>query len=240
MVGVILAAGRGERLGDITRFMPKPMVPVVGRPAISYVIEGMQDSGVEDITVVVKHKGEIIRDYISREYPGIRCITQGKAYGTAAALRPARPYVPLRDSVMVAFGDIIAIPDMIYTDVRAQFMARDCNAVLAVNKTDTPALCGVIETKPTGEVKRIQEKQEYPVSNLNNTGIYCFKRNIFKFLSWVAEDERGEFNLVSAINMLCIHGGVYTVEFKGELFDIGSPEKLAEVNERVGVMDDRT
>ncbi len=239
MIGVILAAGKGKRLGKLTLQQPKPMVPVGGRPAITYVIDGMRKAGVEDIVVVRKYLGDILRDYLAAEYPGIKCVYQGDTYGTASALMAARSQVPNREELMVAYGDIIAVPDDIYSEVRAQFMARKSSAVLAVNWTETPESCGVIEIKPTGEVAKIHEKVPNPPSNLNNTGIFCFKYNIFQFLRYVVPDAKGEFNLVDAINTACDYTSVNAVEYKGELFDIGSLDKLAEANERLGAMDAR-
>ncbi len=239
MVGVILAAGKGSRLKPLTLRMPKPMVPVGGRPAITYAIDGMRKAGVKDIIVVRKYLGDVLQDYLAKEYPDIKCIYQGDTYGTASALMAARSHIPNREELMVAFGDIIAVPDDIYSEVRAQFMVRKASAVLAVNWTETPESCGVIEIKPTGEVARIHEKVTNPPSNLNNTGIFCFKYNIFQFLRYVVPDSKGEFNLVDAINTACDYTSVYAVEYKGELFDIGSLEKLAEANDRLGAMDAR-
>ena len=238
MIGVILAAGRGKRLGSLTLNQPKSVIPICGKPAITYVIDGMHKAGVEDIIVVCKYLGNILQDYLAKEYPCIKCIYQGDNYGTASALMAARPHIVNREDLMVAFGDIIVVPDDIYSEVRIQFMARRCSAVLAVNWTDTPESNGVIEIKPTGEVAKIHEKVTNPPSNLNNTGIFCFKYNIFQFLRYVVPDNRGEFNLVDAINTACNYTSVQTVEYKGELFDIGSPEKLAEANDCLGVMDD--
>jgi len=237
LIGVILAAGRGKRLGELTLKQPKPMVPVGGKPAITYVIDGMRKAGIEDIIVVLKYLGDILVDYLAREYPGIKCVYQGDHYGTAAGLMAVRPHIPNREELMVSFGDIITIPDDIYSEVRAQFMARKSSAVLAVNWTEVPESCGVIEIKPTGEVAKIHEKVSNPPSNLNNTGIFCFKYNIFQFLRYVVPDNNGEFNLVYAINTACNYTSVHAVEYKGELFDIGSPEKLAEANGRLGAME---
>jgi NDP-sugar pyrophosphorylase family protein len=237
LIGVILAAGRGKRLGELTLKQPKPMVPVGGKPAITYVIDGMHKAGVDNIIVVRKYLGDILRDYLNEEYPGVKCVYQGDTYGTASALMATRSHIPLREELMVSFGDIIAVPDDIYSEVRAQFMVRKSSAVLAVNWTENPESCGVIEIKPTGEVAKIHEKVSNPPSNLNNTGIFCFKYNIFQFLRYVVPDSNGEFNLVDAINTACDYTSVHAVEYKGELFDIGSPEKLAEANERVGAME---
>jgi len=239
LIGVILAAGRGKRLGELTLKQPKPMVPVGGKPAITYVIDGMHKAGVDNIIVVRKYLGDILKDYLDHEYPSIKCVYQGDTYGTASALMAARSHIPNREELMVAFGDIIAIPNDIYSEVRAQFMARKCSAVLAVNQTETPDMCGVIESKTNGDVAKIYEKVSNPPSNLNNTGIFCFKYSIFQFLRYVVPNEKKEFNLVDAINTMCEYTTVYPVEYKGELFDIGSIEKLAEANRRLGAMDAR-
>ena len=62
MKGLILAAGRGKRLSPITDTRPKPMIPIGGKPILQYIIENLKENHVNEITIVVGYKGEMIRD----------------------------------------------------------------------------------------------------------------------------------------------------------------------------------
>jgi UDP-N-acetylglucosamine diphosphorylase / glucose-1-phosphate thymidylyltransferase / UDP-N-acetylgalactosamine diphosphorylase / glucosamine-1-phosphate N-acetyltransferase / galactosamine-1-phosphate N-acetyltransferase len=237
MTGIILAAGKGTRLGKLTDNMPKPMLEVAGQPVICYVIDGMRKAGADSIVVVVKHCREVIESFLSSNYPEARCAVQGEDYGTAASLWAAKPCV--NDShVLIAFGDIIAVPDSIYTAVveASRSYGPDTAGALAVNWTDDPQNCGVVETRPDGSALRIYEKVPNPPTNMNNTGVFCFwTKPLFDALEKVEKNDRGEYNMVSAVNHMCDQGlKIATVEHTGQLFDIGSVEKLREADRHLG------
>ena len=60
---VVLAAGRGTRMRELTRAMPKPMVKVCGKPVLSYIIEGLRDAGVRKILIVIGYRKEVVMDH---------------------------------------------------------------------------------------------------------------------------------------------------------------------------------
>ncbi len=60
---VILAAGRGSRMRELTQEMPKPMVEVCGKPILRYIVEGLRDAGIGKILVVVGYRKEVVHDY---------------------------------------------------------------------------------------------------------------------------------------------------------------------------------
>ena len=68
-IGVIPAAGKGSRISDLllTRVLPKPMLPILNKPILAYVIENMKSMGVEDIYVIIGHKKEIIQEISAME-----------------------------------------------------------------------------------------------------------------------------------------------------------------------------
>src|SRR3990172_2736215 len=85
---VLLAAGRGTRLGDLTRDTPKPLLQVGGRPIIFRVIEGLAEAGVRDIIVVTGHLAEVLEAALGdgdRWGVALRCVRQERIDGTARA-----------------------------------------------------------------------------------------------------------------------------------------------------------
>ncbi len=89
MRAVIMAGGKGTRLARINSDIPKPMFPILGKPILEYQIESLKRSYVEDITLIVCHKKEVIKDYFGNgERFGVRIdyIEENEPLGTAGAL----------------------------------------------------------------------------------------------------------------------------------------------------------
>ena len=70
MKAIIPVAGAGTQLRPLTYTQPKPLIPVAGKPIISFIIEKLQQIGVDDFVFVIGYLGEKIRDYIDEHYPG--------------------------------------------------------------------------------------------------------------------------------------------------------------------------
>ena len=63
MKGVILAAGKGTRMKDLTREMPKPLLEVAGRPVLEHILTGLRDAGVSEVCIIVGYRGDAIRSH---------------------------------------------------------------------------------------------------------------------------------------------------------------------------------
>ena len=108
---VILAGGKGTRLGEITRKVPKPMLPIAGRPFLDYLLEMVERHGYEDILLLAGHLGEVLEAaYDGRRIGGatIRVMREKVPLGTAGALTVARDALDPRFLMMNgdAFFDI--------------------------------------------------------------------------------------------------------------------------------------
>lgn len=224
MTGIILAAGKGTRLGlDI----PKPLVEVAGKSIISYVIDGMYKAEVSRIIVVVGHQGDMIREHVGSH---IQCVPQFvHEYGTAAALRSALFYVD-DPMVLVAFGDILVWPDVIYRQVANGFQSQ--HGAIAIDRITT-ALTekkGVISQNQNTTLHRIDKKQT-KIGMFNNTGIFAFWKGILcEGVNSVRRNTEGEYDMTRALNYIARKGDINCVEHTGAIFDIGTPDKLAEAD----------
>ena len=93
MQAIILAAGRGTRLGELTESTPKPMLKVGQKPLMFHIINTMKEAGITDFTIITKYLEDVIKDYFGNgEALGvnIRYITQPEKYGTGAGVEAAR------------------------------------------------------------------------------------------------------------------------------------------------------
>ncbi len=108
MKGVILAAGAGTRLEPLTRELPKPLVPVLGRPLIDYTIEAFARAGFSQLAVVTGHNGNALRRYLddgSRYGLRIRCLPNSRySLGNATSIFASQPFVQ-NEPFVVAMAD---------------------------------------------------------------------------------------------------------------------------------------
>ncbi|HLX98756.1 MAG TPA: sugar phosphate nucleotidyltransferase, partial [Roseiarcus sp.] len=217
---VILAGGKGTRLGEITRKVPKPMLPIADRPFLDYLIEMIERHGYEDILLLGGYLGEVLEaTYDGRRIGGatIRVMRERAPLGTAGALTVAGDALDPRFLMMNgdAFFDI---------NLRALEQASDQNgamATLALRSVENAARYGrVIEDK--GKIVAFVEKdarREGP--GIINGGIYVLKREILDLVRALPSSlERDVFpGLVE-------RGEIRGQEFEGYFLDIGLPETL--------------
>ncbi len=172
---VILAAGEGQRLRPFTVNRPKAMIPIADKPVLQYIVEALAHNGVRDVVLVVGYRKEQVYDFMgSGEKFGVKIAyaTQEKQLGTAHALARVKDMV--QDNFLVLPGD-----NLIEAATIADFVDIGPEAVLT-KRVSNPQRYGVVDTDGD-EVRRIVEKPADAGSNLVNTGIYAFNRDIFKY-----------------------------------------------------------
>src|ERR1700757_733725 len=109
---VILAAGRGMRMRELTAELPKPMIEVRGKPVLQHIVEGLQDAGVRDLLIAVGYRADVVRDFFgdsSRYNVAIQYVTQMVQDGAGRVVELARDFVGDRAFVL-AYGDILVDP----------------------------------------------------------------------------------------------------------------------------------
>jgi len=218
---VILAAGEGQRLRPFTVTKPKVMLAIADRPILSYVVEALAKNGIRNIVLVIGYRKEQVLDYLgSGEHFGvdITYITQERQLGTAHALAQAKAVV--EDEFLVLPGD-----NLIEAATIAQFVAMRPQAVL-VKRVDNPVRYGVV-TVEQGTVKNIVEKPKEAGSNVINTGIYAFTKEIFDFI----EPELGIPDVLN--NMIAQGRPINAQETDGTWLDVVYPWDILSLNEAV-------
>jgi len=223
---VILAAGRGTRLKQVTGDLPKPLLPLHGRPLIEYVLASLRAADFGRFLLVVGYRHELFYARFSGDQ-SIHYAVQDPVDGTGSAARLAEPFAGDAPFLLI-FGDILASPD----DLRGVWnrLVNDpaAQAVLGVKHVDDPWQ-GAAVYEVGGVVTRIVEKPPMGTSTTqwNSAGVYAFRRGVFAELAKILPSPRGEYELTSAIVGLLEHGQrVLMQPLTGEWRDVGRPEDI--------------
>jgi dTDP-glucose pyrophosphorylase len=220
---VIMAGGRGVRLGALTRDTPKPLVPVAGRPILEWIVLNLVGSGVSDLFITVNYLADRIEEKLGdgsqlgaqikyiREDPQTPLGTAGSLALLPAALLPAGPLLVMNADLMVQFnaGDLI--------DEHEQ---SDSVVTIATRRYLHEVPFGVITRNETGEVGSLAEKPELDVEV--NAGIYVVSQ---KVLSLVPQ---GRASTMPGLVEACIAAGyeVGAWAMESDWIDVGSPRDL--------------
>ncbi len=106
MKAIILAAGKGTRFEEITKRIPKSMIPVAGKPIIEHTLEALPSS-VKEVFLIIGHLGDQIKKHLGKEYGGleIKYIRLKNLTGTATAVWQAKKHIGKREKFLVLYGD---------------------------------------------------------------------------------------------------------------------------------------
>ncbi len=183
MKAVIMAGGEGTRLRPQTSNLPKPMLPLVGRPMMEHIVSLLRRHGVTDIVVTVAFLPNAIRSYFGDGSElGVRMVyaTEESPLGTAGSVRNAMD--ELDERFLVISGDVLTDIDL---SAVIDFHAKnDALATLALCSVDNPLEFGIVITHEDGSVERFLEKPGWGqvFSDTINTGIYVLEPEIFDLI----------------------------------------------------------
>ena len=180
----------------------KSMIPIHGKPLLEYIIDGLTFAGLKEFIIVVGYrKNQIINYFQDGEKWNIKIeyVEQKEINGTGGALLICEDLIK-DNHFFLTWGDII-VSFKIYQKVIEMFQYENHNYILVANYTEDPfggaavyhenGYCtGIIEKPPLGKSK----------SNLNNSGIFIFSKEIFQILKNIEPSRRGEIELTEAIN----------------------------------------
>jgi dTDP-glucose pyrophosphorylase len=234
---VVLAAGRGTRMRELTADLPKPMIEVRGKPVLQHILEGLRDAAVRDFLIVVGYHADAVQNFFgdgSRYNVAIHYATQAVQDGTGRVVDLARDFVS--DSPFVlSYGDILADPG---NYKRIVDLPNNVEAIITVTHGQDVSKGGAVFVNEQMELVDLREKSER-WSGLSehavpfyNAGLYVFRPSIFKFTAKLKPSPRGEYELTDAICALAQSGKkVKALELLGEWADVRDPEILARLNQ---------
>ena len=236
---VVLAAGRGMRMMPLTARCPKPLLPVAGVPILERILLGLHGAGLGEAVIVLGYLGEMIEAYFGageRVGMRLRYRRQDPPDGTAGALK----YVEAEcgdEPFVLHWGDILIDPAN-YPALLAGFtQAAEAPAcVLGLNWMDDPA-SGAAVYRQQGRITAIVEKPAPGTSTTqwNNAGVLVLAPQVWQYVRQVQPSPRGEYEFTEVLHLM-LHAGetLLPFELQGMWSDIGTPETLAQLEERVG------
>lgn len=229
---VILAAGRGTRMGRATDEIPKPMLPVRGRPMLQHIVERLQRAGIQRFLFVVGYRHEVIEQHFRNLGPDIGFVLQDPVNGTGSAALLARGFVA-GEPFLLTFGDILCEADEYDRCGSILDSSPAAVAVIGVKKVDDPWQ-GAAVYEEEGLVRKIIEKPVKGTSTThwNSAGVYAFRPVLFQLLQGLKPSPRNEYELTSAIEQMIESDlEVRISPIEGRWRDVGRPEDLAAENE---------
>jgi UDP-N-acetylglucosamine diphosphorylase / glucose-1-phosphate thymidylyltransferase / UDP-N-acetylgalactosamine diphosphorylase / glucosamine-1-phosphate N-acetyltransferase / galactosamine-1-phosphate N-acetyltransferase len=229
---VILAAGRGTRMRELTAELPKPMIAVRAKPVLQHIVEGLRDAGIREFLLVVGYRADAVQDFFgdgSGYNVAIQYATQRVQDGTGRVVDLARDFVDNRPFIL-AYGDILVAPA---NYKRVVDLPDDIEAMLTVTRGEDVSKGGAVFLDDKMHLVDLREKPKpgEPTSPWYNAGLYAFRPSIFEFIAKLKPSPRGEYELTDAIRELAQSGKkVRAIKLTGEWADVRDPEILAKLN----------
>lgn len=229
---VLLAAGKGTRMRELTNELPKPMIEVRGKPILEHIVAGLRDAGVSRILIVVGWRAEVVRDYFgdgSKFGVAIEYETQVVQDGTGRVVELAKTFAAA-DAFILSYGDILVDP----ANYQRLVALGAAEALISVKHNPGEiAKGGAVFVNEHFEMTDLREKPrpDEPTSPWYNAGVYTFRPSIFEFTAKLEKSPRGEYELTDAIRALALSGRqVQVLELTGDWADVRDPEVLAALN----------
>jgi dTDP-glucose pyrophosphorylase len=246
MKAVILAAGKGTRMRELTNELPKPMLQMQGKPILEHILEGIIAAGVRDIFIVTGFRAEVIESHFgdgSKWKTRITCGRQTVQDGTGKAPEIARDFVG-SSPFLLTYGDILVKPET-YQRMIHRFNEGEFSGLITVTRGEDVAKGGLNFFDEQFCLKRIVEKPgPEKLAQLRregwlkpgapvwyNAGIYIFKPSLFEFTAKLKKSPRGEYELTDAVNgLLAANHKIAGLEIQGRWVDVRDPEVLARLD----------
>lgn len=215
---IILAGGRGTRLKPLTDTLPKPLIPIHGKPLLAHLIELFKKHCIHDIYFSVGYRKEQIKNCIrDGQELGInaRYIEEHEPLGTAGCLRLHPPTEPF----FMSNGDELKHVNL--HDMISFHNAHSGIATIALLEVDDPSQYGVARMDGEKIVEFVEKpRKENAPSKLINSGLYLFDPEVTQYVpEGFAMLEKDVFPKLAA------EGKLYGYPFKGQWFDTGTPER---------------
>ncbi len=217
---------------ELTEDLPKPMIPVRGKPILQHIVEGLKEAGVTHFQIIVGYRADVVQDFFgdgSRFGITVEYATQVVQDGTGRVVELARDFAG-KDPFILSYGDILIAPE----NYRRLVALGDDEALVSVkHNPGEVAKGGAVFMDDQWRMTDLREKPQpgEPTSPWYNAGVYAFRPSIFEYTAKLEKSPRGEYELTDAIRNQAINSGrVRVVELAGDWADVRDPEVLAELN----------
>jgi NDP-sugar pyrophosphorylase family protein len=236
MKGVILAAGKGTRMREVSFDLPKILLPFGDRTIGDNIAQGLRDAGAVEILLVVGHMEEEVREHFGDgSAQGVRFhyVRQNKQLGTGHAASLSRDFIG-NDPFVLCYGDI-ATPRENLVGLVGDFRRESPEISMSIFRVQDPSAGAAVYVED-GYMKRLIEKPPLGSSTtaFDNAGIYIFTPAVFEVLDRVGLSPRNEYELTDVLTMVAGAGRrVRAYEMSGFWSNVSSPEELLSINNLV-------
>ena len=252
MKAVILAAGKGTRMRELTNELPKPMLNARGRPILEHIVAGLVTAGVREIFIVTGFRADVIESHFGNGEKWNARIGYGRQVfqdGTGKAPEAAKEFVGASPFILT-YGDILvqdaAGRGIVNTETYQQMIHRyqqdQFSGVITVTRGEDVTQGGLnffdeqfcltrlIEKPSPAQLEQLRRegwiKPGDPV--WYNAGIYIFGPSLFEFTARLEKSPRGEYELTDAVTaLLAARHKIAGLEIQGRWVDVRDPEVLA-------------
>jgi len=216
---LILAGGKGTRMRPFTYEIPKPMIPVQGKPLLQHIIELNRKHGITDITLSIGYLGDRIKEYFgngSRFGTNISYLEEKEELGTAGCLNMIRDEI--NEPFLMFNGDVLSDIDL--TDFISFHEENKSTGTIALTPVDDPSRFGVARLKGSSILEFVEKpKKGKEPSKLINAGVYLLEPDVFNYVpKGFAMMEKDVFP------KLAKEGKLTGYSFTGQWFDTGTVE----------------
>ncbi len=227
MKAVILAGGKGLDLFPLTQTRPKPMITLLGKPILQYIIEELREMGLTDIIIVTGYKGDQIKEYFKKGSDLNVCIRyadQGEKEGIQSAFLAAEEHVKNETEFLLLFGDIVSEKGLIQRALNA-FENTQADMTMTLTLQGDTGDFGIVDIDSTGMVNKAGiPKEDSSHSNYVDAGCFIMRTEIF-------DEVKKQISLGQAINNRIEKGDkVAAAIWEKEWIDIGKPWNIIEAN----------
>jgi len=251
MKAVILAAGKGTRMRELTGALPKPMLKVWGKPILEHILTGLASANIKDVFIVTGYRADVVEDYFGDGARwGLR-IAYGRQMvqdGTGKAPELAREFIG-KDDFLLTYGDILVKPDT-YKQMIARFGEGDFSGLITVTPGEDVTKGGIVLFDPQFQLDRLVEKPS--ATQLDalrqeglltagqpvwyNAGVYLFKPLVYEYTARLQKSPRGEYELTDAIiAMRRDKHRLAGLQIPGRWVDVRDPEVLSALEKSAGL-----
>src|SRR5829696_8405774 len=245
MKAVILAAGKGTRMKELTQELPKPMLRVQGMPILEHILTGLKASGIREFFIVTGWRAETIEEYFgdgSRWGVKIQYGRQVVQDGTGKAPELAKEFIGSSPFVLT-YGDILVKPET-YAQMIHRYNEDYFSGVVTVTGSEDVAKGGLFFFDEKFCLKHLVEKPSAEqLTQLRgegwlkdgdtawyNAGIYIFRPSLFEFTAKLQKSSRGEYELTDAIiGLITTRHPLAGLRIEGRWVDVRDPEVLGQL-----------
>ena len=227
MKTIIMAGGKGTRVASIAGDIPKPMIPVCGKPILEHQLECLKKNGLTDIVIVVGHLGKSIKDYFGDGADfgcSVSYFSEKKLLGTAGALYKIKD---LPDDFILLNGDVVF--DVDFSRMIAFHREKKAWATLAVHPNNHPFDSAIITSDADNQVTGWLNKEDKRLyyKNQVNAGVHVLSSEL---LGNCPQDKEKVDLDRDILKPIIQSGRVYAYQTPEYIKDMGTPERYAQVS----------